>query len=616
MLRSKRGKTSQATLKRGISLIALVGLIAGTVSGLSRVNANEYMIHGLNNQALSIFVEGLNAVFFRIAAVGIPAALILLFIYRLAPRSFRSVASVFALSGLLLIICRHPLFLAGWAEGGPGNSTVALLGWTLRFFVILLAIGAGRLIYEIFPSLGAIIRLVPFRLILVPLFLLGAANSADYINHTKNFPRGPNVILITVDALRPDHLSSFGYPRATTPNLDRIASEGIIFNAAFTPAPRTTQALSTILTGRYSRSTGVRTLWDELDLQEVTFAEVLRDEGYNTGGFASLPAPEGDRGFAQGFDTFLPVRSDAREVVRHATTWLEDQKERPFFLWLHFSDPLMPYGKPRETLLFADTDYNGPYKDRFEYKPTRGCVIFGLQQLDSTDACRAIDLYDNDLHFVDSSIGELVQFLEKTERFHNSLVVVTATSGESLGENDYYFDHGELLYDPELRVPLILSAANLPKRVISNQVRSLDLLPTLLDILHIEKTIGIQGRSLMAIVERPDEGGDLPVFAESGESLSPLFNSRRPIEGVEGKRVAYRDGAWKLIITPDRVGDQLELYDLGADPAESLNVWTEFPERVTAMRQEISRWLEKTPAPARPDGGFAPDWISSSERSR
>ncbi len=615
MLRSKRGQTSQDTLKRGISLIALVGLFAGTGSGLSRVNANEYLAHGLHNQALATFVEKLNATFFLIVAAGVPTALLLFLLYRLAPRSFRSVASVFALSALLLLVCQHPLFLAGWAAETPDHTTIGLLGGLLRFFIILLVIGIGRFIYEIFPSPGPVIRIVPFRLILATIFLLGAANSADYINRTKNFPRGPNVILITVDAMRPDHMTAFGYPRGTTPNLDRVASRGIIFNAAFTATPRTTQALSTIHTGRYSRSTGVRTLWDNLGPQEVTFAEVLRDEGYNTGGFVSLPSPDGESGFSQGFDTFVPVNSEAGTTIGHATTWLEGQKERPFFLWLHFSDPQMPYGKPRETRLFVDSDYDGPFEDQFEFKPTKGCVIFGLQQLDSTDARRAVDLYDNDLHYVDSSVGELIQFLERTERIHNSLIVVTATSGESLGENDYYFDHGELLYDPSLRIPIILSAANLPRRVIGNQVRSLDLLPTLLDVLHIEKTIGIQGRSLMAIVERPEEGGDLPVFAESGESLSPLFNNRRPINGVEGKRIAYRDGAWKLIVTPDRAGELIELYDLTADPAESLNVSTEFPEKVSSLRREMTGWLEKTPAPARPDEGSIPEWVFRTGRS-
>ncbi len=600
MLRSKRGRESIETVKRGISLIALAGLIGGIASGLSGIGANEYVANHLTNEALATFVERLNSVFFLVVSVGVPAALLLFFMSRLMPRAFRAVASVLALAGLIVIVCHQETLVGPWPDDGATPRGIAL-GWAYRFVLVLLLIGAGRLIYEIFPALGTIVRLVPFRLVLVTLFLLGAANSADYINRTKNFPRGPNVILITVNALRPDHMSEYGYPRMTTPNLDRLAARGILFDRTFTSSPRTTQALASIFTGRWSRSTGVRALGDALHSQEITFPEVLHNKGYVTGGFASLPAEAGDGGFDQGFDRFeTSPGADARSIVRRGGEWVGLQKERPFFLWLHFSDPSVPYGSEESFSPFGDGAYEGPFKTRFDYVPTKGCVIFGLKRFSSADSARAVDLYDGDISRMDAAVGELVQFLEKTDRFHNCLFIMTGTSGESLGDNDYFFDHGEFLYDANLRVPFLVSAANLPDGIVGTQVRTIDIVPTLLDVLHLEKTIGLQGRSLMGVIERPESGADLPVFAESGESLAPLFNERRPISGVEGKSVALRDGAWKLIVTPmPGEGRRTELFDLEADPGERENVAGDHPDIVASMRREIEEWIGRTPAPER-----------------
>ncbi|NNE08439.1 MAG: sulfatase [Gemmatimonadetes bacterium] len=612
MLRSQRGYDAVATFKRSISLILLLGLILGVFSGLSHIRANDYGDQGLRHASLDVFVDHLNAAFFRFVITLIPAALALFLLYRIAPRSFRQVYAVLALALLILFVGSRGFFLEGWDFRSALGVSPEVWRGILSFFVTILAIGLARLLYDTSKALHAIIRVVPFRMILLVLFLLAAANSARYINHTKNFPRGPNVILLTVDALRPDRLGSQGRLSSPTPNVDRIAAQGIQFANAYTTSPRTTQALATILTGRYPQTTGVRRLWDRLEDREMTVTEILADRGYDTGGFASLPAPDDEFGFAQGFQKFAAYPAGgAGAITNAAIDWLDSRKDRPFFLWMHYDDPKMPYCPPSQELIDIDPLYNGAFPHCFDYTPSRGCVVFGLSRFDSTETAQIERLYDSEIRAVDREIGKLLAALEREDRLHNSLILLTGTSGESLGEHGYYYDHGELLYDPVIQVPLIIRAENLPRMMIESQVRNLDIVPTLLDILHFDVSDRFEGVSLMRLVQRESSAEILPVFVESGESLTPRFNHSRPIPTIGGKLRAVRDGRWKLIQTPAPGDDRVELYDLHTDPAETLNVATDNPETVRTLTNELNAWIAKTPADTLVDGGELPSWLAS-----
>lgn len=612
MLRSQRGHDAVATLQRSISLILLVGLIFGAFSGLSHIRANDYRAQGLQHASLDVFVDHLNGTFFHFILILIPAALVLFLLYRIAPRSFRQVYAVLALALLILFVGSRGFFLEGWDFRSALGVAPSVWRGILSFFVTILAIGLARLLYDTSKALHAIVQVVPFRLVLLVLFLLAAANSARYINHTKNFPRGPNVILLTVDALRPDRLGAQGRLSSPTPNVDRIASQGIQFANAYTTSPRTTQALATILTGRYPQTTGVRRMWDRLDDREMTVTELLADRGYDTAGFAALRAPGDAFGFAQGFQKFVAnPAGGAAKITQTAIDWLDARKDRPFFLWMHYDDPKMPYCPPSQELIDLDPSYGGAFPHCFDYTPSRGCVVFGLSRFDSTETEQIERLYDSEIRSVDRAIGRLLAALEREDRLHNSLIMLTGTSGESLGEHGYYYDHGELLYDPVIQIPLIVRAENLPRMMIESQVRNLDILPTLLDILHFEVSDRVEGTSLMHLIQRENNAEMLPVFVESGESLTPRFNLLRPIPTIGGKLRAVRDGRWKLIQTPAPGDDLVELYDLHTDPAETLNVATEHPETVRTLRNELNAWIAKTPADALDDGGKIPSWLAS-----
>ncbi len=594
MLRSQKGKESFDTLKRGVSLVALLGLLFGVLSGASVVSTNLYRSHGLDNLAIAVFAHALNATFLKIILVGLPIALLLYFLHRVVRRSFRALTAILSAAALLVLISRYGL----WSNGLGGETETGRLVSLImtRFILVLISFGIGRLVYDGFTLLHSLVRIVPFRAIIVTLFLLGAANSADYINHTKNFPRGPNVILITIDAIRPDHLGTYGYSRPVTPNIDRLAREGILFSHSYTVSPRETQAISSILTGRYPRAMGVQALWDQLGAEEVTMAELLRDRGYGTGAFASLLPPVGDSGFRQGFDHWETAnRFQADRVTGAAIDWISERNKRPFHAWLHYSDPSMPY---RSATGSAE----------FDYGPTRGCLVFGHTMLDSAVVDRALQLYDEEIRFVDRQIGRLISFLEETDRLHNSLILLAGTTGESFGDHDYRFDHGEYLYDSGIQVPFILSAANLPKRIIESQVRTIDLFPTMIDVLHFDPLQDLQGKSLLGVIERPETHDDRVLYAESGESLTPRFNSGRPVATVHGKLRAIRTGEWKLIVTPGGGDRTFELYNMLEDPAESLNVWQEESGVSQELQNRLDSWLKETPAPPW-NGGPPPDWV-------
>ncbi|MFH1279109.1 MAG: sulfatase [Candidatus Eisenbacteria bacterium] len=608
MIGSKRKKMSADHFRSGISIVALIGFLLGIADGLSAISANGYIEKGLTNIALARFVDELNGAFFLFVAFGVPAAFCLYLLSRIAPRSFRWIASILFFVALSAAAMRMPLF-AGAASEKLSLDFPFFLGAGRAAIVLLACLAAARIFFEAFPLFSTLLRGFTLRLVVGILFLLAAANSAAYINYTKNFPRGANVVLVTAGSIRPDHLEAYGYLRRTSPTFDRLASEGILFTRAFTVSPREHPSLASILTGRSPSTHGVRRVWDPLPPAEVTLAEILSDKGYATGAFVGIPFPEGASGLDQGFDQFVEGQDLTAEArTREAIEWTEERKKRPFLLWVHYPEAAMPYEPPGEDRLFAEGIYRGPYGEVFDYRPTRGCRVFGHRPLGDADRAWAIALYDAEIRSVDRMIGRLVESLEASDKIHDTLILVTGTQGESLGEHGYWFDHGEFLYDPSLHVPMLVRAANLPRQIVSGQVRTIDLLPMVLDVLHLGVAPGVDGRSLMGAVERPEDFRDLPLMAESGVTLLPRQNERRPVEGLAGILTAIRKDGWKLIRTPGETGFGEELYDLEADPGEAIDRSRERPE----IRRELSAMIERraADAPVSSEGeGPPPAWV-------
>ncbi len=409
---------------------------------------------------------------------------------------------------------------------------------------------------------------------------------------------GTSVLLVTVDTLRADHLGCYGYRRPTSPHIDRLASEGALFERAVTSLPRTTQSIASILTGRYPKGHGARGLFSTLPAANLTLAEVLKGEGYATAAVVSNLFLRPGQGFEQGFEHYEnpPGRWDgdsAIDVTRAALTWLRGRPSgRPFFLWVHYLDPHWTYQPAPPFDRAFDSTFDHPftlYEDLATGRLTKGQVIFA-NPLSPRQVEHVVALYDGEIAQADAAIGQLLDEAAPLAR-GPLLVVLTSDHGESLGEHGYHFAHGEYLYEPGLRVPLLL---RLPGRIPAGLrtdalVQNVDVAPTILSLLDIDRLQSVDGHPLLlpaapgaaravvgaAQVEgsalRPAPGRAL-VFAESDFQLIHRANRRYYIPGPAGKWSAASDGRYKLIHIPIPGGETIELYDLETDPGETRNL--------------------------------------------
>jgi len=247
-----------------------------------------------------------------------------------------------------------------------------------------------------------------------------------------------NIILITIDTLRADHLECYGYDKVKTPEINRLANEGILFEHNIVQAPLTLPSHASILTGTYPLHHGVRDNGGfYLSENHLTLAESLKNIGYTTGAFVAAFVLDSHWGLDQGFDYYYDnfdltkyktvsldsVQRRGDEVLAEVYKWVEDQSQQKFFAWIHLYDPHTPYDPPE------------PYKTEYKGRP--------------------LGLYDGEIAYVDQLMGEFRDFMDKKELLDNTLVIFTADHGESLGEHKESA-HGFFIYDSDIRVPLIM----------------------------------------------------------------------------------------------------------------------------------------------------------------
>lgn len=439
---------------------------------------------------------------------------------------------------------------------------------------------------------------------------------------SKTEPR-PNVLLITIDTLRADHLGCYGYARATTPRIDRLAAGSALFTRVTTCLPRTTQSIASILTGRFPHGHGARGLFASLPGANLTLAEIFNDAGYETGAVVSNMFLRPGQGFEQGFDLYdnPPPRHDGDSAVAVTATalrWLRERSARkPWFLWVHYLDPHWTYrpGPPFERRF--DPGFDDPftlYDDLAAGRLTKGQVIF-RNPLSPRQLEHVVALYDGEIAQVDAALAPL---LDEAERPGTSppLIVLTSDHGESLGEHGYCFAHGEYLYEPELHIPLLVRYQGRvqPGLRIDAPAQNIDIAPTILALAGISRLQAVDGRPLLLVEDdRPGETGRLAraapgralVFAESDFQLIHPENPRYFIPGPAGRWGSVSDGRYKLIRIPRPGGELLELYDLHEDPGENRDLAGVAANREVRDRllRELRKVTDEQPglgAPAHP----------------
>src|SRR6202166_1188247 len=392
----------------------------------------------------------------------------------------------------------------------------------------------------------------------------------------------PDIFLVTIDTLRADHVGCYGYKQVETPALDALAADGVRFTQAFTHSPITNTSHITILTGLLPSVHGVTDFGIPLSPQHVTAAELLKKHGYRTAAFigavildSNTLAPGLDRGF-DFYDNFPKddskgadgktkprwgrVERRGMEVVAHAETWFDKHRAGPHFVWVHLYDPHDPYEPPSP---FAEK-----YKDH---------------------------LYDGEIAYADSALARWIAFLKKAGVYDNAIIIVTGDHGEGLGEHGEE-THGLFLYDSTLHIPLILkppsktAGATHPGSIVDSEVRTTDVLPTILSIAGAAAPPELNGESLLPLI-RDKKNEQTPsnraLFGETDYPLRWGWASLR----------ALRTANTKLIEAP-----RPELYDLQADPKELKNLYAleSNGNEVQSMQAEMAGWKAKLPVPSNP----------------
>ena len=410
-------------------------------------------------------------------------------------------------------------------------------------------------------------------------------------------PRPTSVLLITIDTVRADHLGAYGYPRSTSPRIDALAREGVLFEKAYATVPRTTQSVASLLTGLYPKNHRARGLFSVVPAGNTTLAELLRAKGYVTSAVVSNIFLQPGKGFEQGFDSYSNPRSrwdgdSSSQITDEALGKLRNAGDRPFFLWAHYLDPHWTYAPEGEFASKFDPDYR-PTQAMLELqagKTQKGDIIFH-NDLSEGDRHHLEALYDGEIAQVDSQIGRLLDGIPDAQR-QRLLIVLASDHGESLCEHDYCYAHGETLYDDTLRVPLIMV---LPGRILSGQrfagnVSLMDVAPTVLRFLALWDRPGMDGIPLFP------QGSGAPglasgrefLFAETDYQLIHSANPRFFISGVKGRWSGARKNLEKLIQIPRPEGALKEGFNLAVDPLEM----NPLPVNRISQGEALSRALE------------------------
>jgi arylsulfatase A-like enzyme len=397
-----------------------------------------------------------------------------------------------------------------------------------------------------------------------------------------------NVIVYLIDTLRSDRTSTYGYHRPTTPNLDRLAREGFVFENAYSVASWTRPAVASLFTALYPSFHGVE-VTTGLSRRATTLAERFRSGGWSTAAFVGNVQIYGaGLELEQGFDRFFvfpgwfgPV-PQTWEINQVLLPHLEEARDEPFFLYVHAMDPHAPYSPPsRWRGHYGDSAYGGPVQPRFTQH-----MHLRPMRLAPDDLAYVRDLYDEDVRYQDAMLGELLDALERTGLDRTTLVVVVADHGEELFERGDW-EHGERLFEELIRIPLVVRVPGAPAlagRRVAAPVQIVDLMPTLLGRFALPGAGGGHGRDLFRTALAP---------ASAGAQARPVY-----CEELRGDRTfdlySWTDGGWKLIRMQRHGGGVLDLlYDLGRDPGEQRSVAGSEPERLASLQRAMAAFRDE-----------------------
>lgn len=413
-----------------------------------------------------------------------------------------------------------------------------------------------------------------------------------FLETGENERRRPNIMLLLIDTLRADHIGTYGYSRKTTPNIDSIAADGVVFESATSQEPHTVPSTASILTGLYPANHGVVTIIDDtFNDSAVTLGERLMKGGYITAGFTGTNIIIHFLKLGERFETFdwrcAPKMNwqSAECMAGRIIPWIEENKSRPFFLYAHFFDPHDSYNAPP------------PYAEMFCKAPpdnlgigggdlkgyTRGFLInFPMVEFSPNDLEYLKCRYDGEIAYVDSQIGKILEHLRATGILDNTILIITADHGEE------FLEHGRLLHGQDLHgelthVPMIFRypPAIGPGRI-KTPVETVDIVPTILDLAGIQPSQGLDGRSLVPAIRAGDTG-------------QPLRKALSWTDHITYRSVSIQADNWKYIRTT--FPSSRELFNLENDPDEKNNLAGKYPKLAAAFEEEAQNLLKRKKIP-------------------
>ena len=385
-----------------------------------------------------------------------------------------------------------------------------------------------------------------------------------------------NLVIVTLDTTRADRIGAYGNTEVETAAFDRLAREGVLFEQAVAVAPLTLPVHSSMFTGKFPPEHGVRDNGGFfLGPEQLTLAEVLKAKGYRTGGFIAAYVLDSKWGMSQGFDTYFDefdlsgtravsvgaIQRPGNEVVDQALPWMRESAKGPFFAWIHLYDAHSPHRPPE------------PFATRFKGRP-----------------------YNGEISFADTQLGRVIAELESLDLYERTVVMVMGDHGESLGDHGES-GHGFFVYDSTTHVPFVIRApfSLTKRRQVPDPVRSVDVMPTALDLLGIAPPTGISGVSLAPLMAGSTRELGLDAYSEA---MYPLHHY-----GWSDLR-ALRSGRYKVIDAP-----RPELYDIDRDPGEKTNLFAsrrQLGDRLISQLRTLEGGFTKTEA-ALPPGDVDPE---------
>jgi len=559
-------------IRFGLFFSLNIGFVIGIIKGVSLVSSNEYFQNSFYNLALDTIQLSLNSTVSELVILSL-AAIIAWAIIRTYGES-----GLVPISSLIIL-----LYVASFRRINP----FSYLLFVLILYGILYPIYISARFREKFSFFN---KLVKIRLLLGPIFLIVVCNglicSYRLTNRSKSPAKGPNIILISIDALRADRLSCYGYHRNTSRNIDKLAREGVLFKNCFSQATWTLPSHTSIFLSQYVWRHNVDSAHTKrLTDPYTTLAEILKNENFATAAFTGGGILSSRYGFDQGFEIYddgIPGSQGRHEIssyIDKLLNWLESVRNRKFFLFVHTYDVHEPYDPPAPYLDL----YTKEYCEGKHLRTSRGIFPWKLDasKLTPEEIDYIMAVYDGAINYIDDQLGKVFEMLEELGIDDNTIIIITADHGEAFREHGR-LSHAHKPYIEEVYVPLIMKGPGIPRnRIYENHVQHIDIVPTILKLLNIPQRKEMQGKSMLPLMKNLETEEYPKVYSWGYEINKP----RWPFS------ISLRTKKWTYIMNqngPD------ELYNRINDPEEQNNIIKKRPLIAQKLKKELEDFVALT----------------------